>query len=296
MNQFLLKPPSTELLPFLHIVEFALYKNTTVIFNSLKSETTAALRFYYINEGKFDWVVDDENYTLLPGDVALIMPGQSLGGHKQLLNIGTITWLHLQVSEYIPGGTFVPGGWSGLTQNESNGIGKIFCFSQSPTLSNVPEAGHLLLRLKKELINQETGYVTSVNHLLDELLILAARQMSQQNNSRRDFPQSFFLLEQNLRNDLGYQWTVEEMGALVGLGNTAFSEKVKSYTGFSPLNYLINIRITEALKLLKRPDVHITDIAFKVGFHSSQHFATTFKKLTGYTPSEFRKSNTIKNN
>jgi len=83
------------------------------------------------------------------------------------------------------------------------------------------------------------------------------------------------------------------MSALVGLGTTAFSEKVKSYTGFSPLNYLINIRISEAIKLLKRADVHVTDIALDTGFYSSQHFATTFKKLTGYTPSEFRKKNII---
>jgi AraC-like DNA-binding protein len=37
--------------------------------------------------------------------------------------------------------------------------------------------------------------------------------------------------------------------------------------------------------------VHVTDIALDVGFYSSQHFATTFKKLTGYTPSDFRKKN-----
>ena len=98
-------------------------------------------------------------------------------------------------------------------------------------------------------------------------------------------------LEHSLRENLAHQWTVEEMAALVGLGVTAFSEKVKSYTGFSPLNYLINIRISEAIKLLKRSHVHITDIALDVGFYSSQHFATTFKKLTGYTPSEFRNKN-----
>jgi len=127
--------------------------------------------------------------------------------------------------------------------------------------------------------------------LIDELFILLARQLRRQNNSRRDFPQTFLKLEQALRENLSHQWTLEEMAALVGLGNTAFSEKVKNYTGFSPLNYLINIRITEAIKLLKRPNVHVTDIALDVGFYSSQHFATTFKKLTGYTPSEFRKKN-----
>jgi transcriptional regulator GlxA family with amidase domain len=97
-------------------------------------------------------------------------------------------------------------------------------------------------------------------------------------------------LEKTLRENLEHQWTVAEMAALVGLGTTAFTEKVKSYTGFSPLNYLINIRISEAIKLLKRTDVNLTDIALDTGFYSSQHFSTTFKKLTGYTPSQFRKN------
>jgi len=79
------------------------------------------------------------------------------------------------------------------------------------------------------------------------------------------------------------------MAALVGLGTTIFTEKVKSYSGFSPINYLINIRISEAIKLLKRPEISVTDIALDTGFYSSQHFSTTFKKLTGYRPSEFRK-------
>jgi AraC-like DNA-binding protein len=97
-------------------------------------------------------------------------------------------------------------------------------------------------------------------------------------------------LEEVLRENLSHQWTVEEMAALVGMGTTLFNERVKSYSGFSPLNYLINIRISEAIKLLKRPDISVTDIALDTGFYSSQHFATTFKKLTGYQPSEFRKN------
>ena len=78
---------------------------------------------------------------------------------------------------------------------------------------------------------------------------------------------------------------------MVGLGTTTFTEKVKNYSGFSPLNYLITIRISEAIKLLKQNGLSVTDIALDTGFYSSQHFSTTFKKLTGYTPSDFRKKN-----
>jgi transcriptional regulator GlxA family with amidase domain len=81
------------------------------------------------------------------------------------------------------------------------------------------------------------------------------------------------------------------MAVTMRLGISSFTEKVKNYTGFPPLNYLINIRISEAIKLLKRTDLSLTDIALGTGFYSSQHFSTTFKKTTGYTPSKFKKYN-----
>ena len=55
-------------------------------------------------------------------------------------------------------------------------------------------------------------------------------------------------------------------GSSDGYGTTLFNEKVKKYTGFSPFNYLINIRISEAIKLLKNQDVSITDIALTWAF------------------------------
>jgi len=223
------------------------------------------------------------------------LPGQIFGGEKDFLDIGTVSWLHVQLQQLEHSGKIAMGKWSRLTESECRTIGRILLLNNCPVLSRVKEAASVFQNLQHEFINQEIGYATCINQLIDELFILIARQLTRQNNSRRDFPQTFMKLEQTLRENLSHQWSVEEMAALVGLGTTAFSEKVKSFTGFSPLNYLINIRISEAIKLLKRPEVHVTDIALDVGFYSSQHFATTFKKLTGYTPTEFRKKN-IPNN
>ncbi|MBD0287174.1 MAG: helix-turn-helix domain-containing protein [Flavisolibacter sp.] len=291
MNQYFLNKDCKELHAFPHIIEFALKKINTIQFDSLKKEASDFMRFYYVIDGRFHWMIKDQHYILYPGDLAIILPGQCFGGEKDLLDIGTVSWLHLGLQQPERNGKIVMGLWSRLTDSECRSIGKILLLNSNPVLPKLKEAGTLFLNIHNELINQEIGYYARINQLIDELFILIARQLTRQNNSRRDFPQTFMKLEQTLREDLSHQWTVEEMAALVGLGTTAFSEKVKSYTGFSPLNYLINIRITEAIKLLKRPDVHVTDIALDVGFYSSQHFATTFKKLTGYTPSEFRKKN-----
>lgn len=293
MNQFVFKNGCDELLPFEHITDFGLQKFTTVRFNSLKAFKAETLIFYFIIEGKFEWVIDDEHYVLYPGDLAMILPGQVLGGKQDIMHIGTLSWLYVQAEFLKTDPSSTTGQKSSLHTNEISAISRILLQNNQSVLSNQKEAGLLFQRMGNEILNQEIGYISRVNQLLDELFVILARQLSRQNNLSRNFPQNFLMLEQSLRKNLAHQWTVEEMGALMGLGNTAFSEKVKSFTGFSPLNYLINIRISEALKLLKRPDVHVTDIALNVGFYSSQHFATTFKKLTGYTPSEFRKKNLI---
>jgi AraC-like DNA-binding protein len=291
MNQFLLGKESKELQLFPHIREFALRKSSTIQFSSLKRDISKTLRFYYVVDGKFEWIIDQQLHVLFPGDLAIILPGKLFGGEKDFLDIGTVIWLHIKLTQMDAVGKMLMGKWSNISESESRTIGKILVLNNSPVLSKLTQAAVIFQHMQQELFHQEIGFTTRINQLLDELFILTARQLTRQNNSRRDFPQTFMKLEQTLRDNLSHQWTVEEMAALVGLGTTAFSEKVKNFTGFSPLNYLINIRISEALKLLKRQDVNVTDIALDIGFYSSQHFATTFKKLTGYTPSEFRKKN-----
>jgi len=290
-NQFLLQRGCRELELFPHIIEFAFKKINTIQFDSLKKESSEFLRIYYIVDGRFDWVINEEQYILYPGDLAIIFPGQRFGAEKNFLDIGTVSWIHLELQKKEYPDQLFMGTWSRLTDSECRTIGRILSVNNSPVLSRIKEAGIIFQTMQSEFINQEIGFSARINQLIDELIILIMRQLSKQNTSRRDFPQTFMKLEQALRENLSHQWTVEEMAVLVGLGTTAFSEKVKSFTGFSPLNYLINIRISEAIKMLKRPDINVTDIALDTGFYSSQHFATTFKKLTGYTPSEFRKKN-----
>jgi len=290
MNQFVLKQgrcPELEMFP--HIMELGTKKNSSIQLNSLPESITKSLRLYYVIEGKFEWNIHHQPHMLYPGDAALILPGQQFGSDKGFLDIGTISWIHINIQK-LESGEMVPGKWSSLSENESLAIGKILLLNNSVAFSKLNEAGRILQYIQNELFNKEVGYATRVNQLIDELFITLTRQLTKQSNPARDFPKTFMQLEQTLRQNLSHQWTVEEMAAVVGMGTTLFNEKVKTYSGFSPINYLINIRISEAIKLLKKKDISLTDIALDIGFYSSQHFSTTFKKLTGYTPSEFRKN------
>jgi len=291
MHQFVFQQGlSGELQLFPHIIEIGAKKNQAIHLHSFPQSVSACIRIYYINEGKFEWNVADESYILFPGDVSLVMPNQKFGSEKGVLEIGSISWIHIKIQNH-GNNELLSGKWSSLSETESQAISKVLLMNNMPVLSKLPEVGRILRYIHDEILNQEIGYSTRVNQLIDELLIIITRHLTKQNNRARDFPKVFMQLEEALRQNLSHQWTVEEMAAIAGMGATLFNEKVKNYTGFTPLNYLINIRISEAIKQLKKENVSITDIALDAGFYSSQHFSTTFKKLTGYTPSEFRKNN-----
>lgn len=290
MNQFVLQQGnSKELRHFPHILELGIKKNISIQLGSFPLSSTGGIRIYYIMEGKFEWCINHQHHMLFPGDAALILPGHVFGSKSGMLEIGSFSWIHLAIQK-LENGEIITGKWSNLSESESLAIGKILQLNSSPVLLKFNEAGRIFKNIQTELSDQEIGYHACVNHLLDELFVQITRHLTRQSNPGRDFPKTFMNLEKTLRQNLSHQWTVEEMAALVGLGTTLFNEKVKNYSGFSPINYLINIRISEAIKLLKRPDISLTDIALDTGFYSSQHFSTTFKKLTGYTPSEFRKN------
>jgi AraC-like DNA-binding protein len=223
--------------------------------------------------------------------VSIILPHQEFGSDQGYLDLGIISWLALKPANFESQNDLQLGAWSGIPEAEARSMGKLLCMNDVSTMPQLPVAGQLLHTMQTELSRQEIGYTARVNQLIDELLITLVRHLSRQSKLQRDFPKSFMKLEQSLRSNLSHQWLVEEMAVMVGLGTTAFTEKVKSYTGFSPLHYLINIRIAEAIRLLKNTDLPVTDIALDTGFYSSQHFATTFKKLTGYTPRHFRQNN-----
>lgn len=289
MNQFvLIQKKDFELQLFPHILEIGVLKNSAIRLNGFPATNTEGARIYFIQDGKFEWSIGNESYVLYPGDLLFLTPEVTLVSTNNVLEIGSFSWIQIKLENN--GGYFMKGCWSSLSNEENIQINNILLQRQSCFIEKFSEAGNIFKCIQKEIFDQLIGYQTRVNHLIDDLFIQIARNLTRINNSGRDFPATFMQLEQELRRNLSHQWTVEEMASYVGLGTTLFNEKVKKYSGFTPLAYLINIRVSEAIKLLKKTDISLTDIALNTGFYSSQHFSTTFKKLTGYTPSEFRKN------
>ena len=73
----------------------------------------------------------------------------------------------------------------------------------------------------------------------------------------------------------------------VGLSRTQLHRKIKELTGFPASKFVQNIRMQQAMKLLRDKRINVSQIAYSVGFSSQTHFSTTFKQYYGISPTEY---------
>lgn len=87
--------------------------------------------------------------------------------------------------------------------------------------------------------------------------------------------------------------TVSDIADFVELERSYLFRVFKESTGMSVLNYLTSYRIQAACTLLKSTELSIKSIAYSVGYLDQLYFSKVFKKVTSYTPSDYRKSYSI---
>jgi len=93
------------------------------------------------------------------------------------------------------------------------------------------------------------------------------------------------------RLDDGYAETpsLAELAAIGGVHPTHLARHFRQHYGSSVGEYLRQRRVDAASQMLTATDTPLTDIALATGFAHHAHFTTIFKRLTGLTPSEFRR-------
>ena len=82
-------------------------------------------------------------------------------------------------------------------------------------------------------------------------------------------------------------FNVEKMCDEVGVSRTQLHRKLKEMTGVPTSEFLRNIRLNEAARLIREHKINITQVSYMVGFANNSHFSTAFKKYFGMSPTEY---------
>lgn len=134
----------------------------------------------------------------------------------------------------------------------------------------------------------------NIQLLLDYCLRFYERQFITRQNVNRDVLSRFERLldeyfdnQENMRQGLP---TVKYFAERCFLSPNYFGDLVKKETGHTPQEMIQSRVISAAKDCLLGSDKSISEISYSLGFQYSQHFNRFFKRLTGQTPSEYRKT------
>lgn len=137
-----------------------------------------------------------------------------------------------------------------------------------------------------------------MSNLINNRLIVKGKYSGQQEQTEKVTPVNFEssdelfmkrlmkIVNENISNS---EFNITQLVDEVGMSRTQLHRKLKELTGFSASRFLQNIRMQQAMKLLKEKRVNVSQIAYSVGFSSQTHFSTTFKQYYGVSPTEFIK-------
>lgn len=92
-----------------------------------------------------------------------------------------------------------------------------------------------------------------------------------------------------IAENISQPMTLKELADYAGYSLSRFKALFREVTGQTPAQYISMHKVEQAKELLREPDRSITDIAYDLGWSSSNYFCAVFKKYTNVSPLHYRK-------
>ena len=93
------------------------------------------------------------------------------------------------------------------------------------------------------------------------------------------------LMNDNLDN---FDLNIDFLATELGMSRTVFFNKLKILTGFSPVEFVREIRFERAAEYMRDTQLTVSEVSYQVGIEDPRYFSRCFKQKFGMTPSEYR--------
>lgn len=123
-----------------------------------------------------------------------------------------------------------------------------------------------------------------VMHMLGMVQYVAKNKLFEVGDVEKKIARAKIIMQENLCKEIDPEILAEKLN----LSYSWFRKEFKNYTGYAPARYFQELKIGKAKELLVATSQPVKEIAFQLGYGSTEHFSTLFKKRTGYTPLEYR--------
>lgn len=241
---------------------------------------------YYLFSGDRKFFINDSIYNVYKGDLVLIEKGAI---HRTTYSSDKT---HERIYIYLPE-TYLMKLCRRYGEKEV-----MSCFTY-PLLS-IPQNRRtyietLLMKIESEYNNGDIYSELLIEGYLNELMIFILRYENyRMQTATTPMDQADEQMQQAARYILGHykeQITLGYMAQFTSMSPSYFSKRFKEATGFGFKEYLLNVRMKQASKLLLETKMSITEVAYTCGFNDSNYFGDVFKKMRGMPPIRYRKNN-----
>lgn len=152
------------------------------------------------------------------------------------------------------------------------------------------EYERIFKRMISELQRCQADYSEMLVILLRHLLILIHRQLTKERVLKNEYlDREMDLAAQYFNDNYSSDLSIEAYAASRGMSVSWFIRNFKEYTGSTPLQYIVSIRITNAQMLLETTAYTVAEIGHIVGYENPLYFSRMFHKQKGISPSGYRK-------
>ncbi len=224
----------------------------------------------YCIDGKGTLMCDERNDRVRQGDIVLLEKGRPHAYKADSKQPWTIYWLHFN---------------GRLAENffrHTQMYSPILSIGVQPRVVRIFDG---LSELRRSAYRLEE-FIQGCHQLQAMLsyLALLQRQHRPQGGKGLDWERLRATMQERVHGQL----KLDELAASVNLSKYHFIKKFKSWSGQSPIQYFINMKIQRACYLLDSSAKPVKQIAAAVGYDDPYYFSRIFKKIMGLSPSEYR--------
>lgn len=155
------------------------------------------------------------------------------------------------------------------------------------TASEYPQT---FLRIIHELQVRRPGFEPFIALLLQEIFAFIHRSIQEapyaNRRTQKEVEHALHFFNENYYKPI----QIKDYAAARHMSTCWFIRIFQQYTGMSPMQYIISIRIAKAQSLLESTDYNINEISAIVGYENPLYFSRIFKKVTGKAPALYRRT------
>lgn len=155
----------------------------------------------------------------------------------------------------------------------------------------LPRLGDVLREMEIEYEHKESHFEAVVRSQLIHFLAFVNRYFAKKSEAGPHHTRGMEVLRnllQDIEKNISHPWTLRELADAAHLSPSRFSSLFVQTVGTSPMDYLIQLRLSHAVSLLESTDMKIIEVAAECGFRNLSNFNRLFKLHIGKLPSELR--------